>query len=309
MLIMLSLGLVFTSGAACQTPEQSPFGLIKFLTYQSDRPLSAQMGLGGCGSVDVKEEQGAAKRLAEWGASALPDLEDAIDSIERTGQRSRFASGARWLLLAYAEINGPAAFPRFRRLSKQQAFLDVALDQAAAVSLSITSYLSPQRVPTRRFLCRRQQPRDGLDQLIVAWQRDDRRLLEASLGPSARGALNSLLQGKTWEELRAALWKGEPGEGIGYRFDTSGQWSQPEGELKDQKREENPTPERSNTDLDTLFKNGSGVDCGRHRVTFSSSPVSDESMSQIIGPFSTIYLVDSSDLGDLLSLIASCATR
>jgi hypothetical protein len=269
------------------------------------------MGLDGCQSADAEEERKAAKQLVKWGAAAIPLLEKSLDSIEEMGQQSEFASGARWLLPAYAEIMGPAARTRLRRMgvNAKLGFLDVALDQSKAISLSITSYVSARRAPMRRFLCRRQQPQDDLDQLIMAWQRDDRQLLEGSLGPRARNALDSLLEGRTWEEFRAALWKGEPIGGVGYHFNTPGQWSQPEGALTDEREHGDASTGGPSVDLDTAFKNSSGDDCGRRRVIFSTSLVSDKSMAHVVGPFFTIYLVDNPDLGALLRLIGSCATQ
>jgi hypothetical protein len=183
-----------------QAQQESPRDLVMFLTCQSDRPGKAPflMGISSCGSATA--DYSAAKSLARWGTAAIPDIEAALNSIEQHGESSEFALGAEWLLAAYAQIQGSAAYPRLRRMMRDPAlgFLRIDLDGAAAISLGLTSYLSSSREPARMFHCLRgPQPRDALDQLILAWQRDDRSWLEGSLGPAARAALDSLLKGRT----------------------------------------------------------------------------------------------------------------
>ena len=66
--------------------------------------------------------------------------------------------------------------------------------------------------------------------MIVAWEEDDRPLLEASLGPKAKASLRSLVEGRTWEGLRADLSGGSIDNdfALGYRFDVPSIWSIPE---------------------------------------------------------------------------------
>jgi hypothetical protein len=181
------------------------------------------------------------------------------------------------------------------------------LDDAIALSLGLTSYVSDSRSGIRRFRCvRSPEPRDALDQLILAWEKNDRSMLEASLGPRARGALTALLKGSTWEAMQSELWQGKSGDGlaVGYRFGISGGWAEPD-ETLEQEREPGDAAVLSQQDdfrLDTFFKDRSGKDCSKHSVSFVTSTVGAEKESPA-------YLVDNSDLGDLLGTIASCATR
>ena len=145
------LGLVTAGVGSAQTKEQSPADLIRFLTYQSDRPPSFAQEFGqlSCGSEDAEahDSRAAAASLARLGASALPSLEGALDSIEKKGERSEFSSGAPWLLYAYAKIEGPAAFSRLRRMIARPRlnFFQAGLDNAIALSLGLTSYVSSSR--------------------------------------------------------------------------------------------------------------------------------------------------------------------
>ena len=277
--------------------------LIRFLTYQSDRPDkgNVRMGLFSCGPVTA--DLAAAKSLARLGDSAIPEIEKELDAIEMHGYQS--GDGSSWLELAYARIKGPDAYPRLRRMggNPRLGFDRHNLDSSIALSLSITSYVSDSRLLLRSIRCTRgPEPRDALDQLILAWERNDRLWLEASLGPRASAALNLLLKGRTWADLRAELWHGRSpgGVAVGYRFDIPGRWSAPQ-ETLDEEGSSGAVALPDNPDLETRFKNGSGGDCGRRRVKFLKTPMG-------AGPGYLMYVVDNFDLGDLLRLIGSCAT-
>lgn len=309
LMLFTCVALLPTSYGRAQTQDQSPSDLIRFLTYQSDRPdkWGVVRGIFSCGAAngEAREDRAVARSLVRLGVLAIPDIEEALDSIERLGQQSKFATNSGWLLFAYARIEGSAAYPRLRRMigKPELAFLQNGLDNSLALSLGLTSYVSASQVPMRISRCRRDEPRDALDQLILAWERNDRPWLEAILGPSARAALNTLLKGRTWEGMRAELWHGDSSAdvAVGYRFEVPGPWSEPEETLDDRAEHENATMSLANPDLDTLFTDGAGGDCGRHRVKFLKT--------QVDGSAAVTYLVDNSDLGDLLRSIASCATK
>jgi hypothetical protein len=222
---VLLVALLSAAGAVCQTHEAPASRLINDLTYQSGgQPEKEAVRRVGCGRI--KEDRATARSLADIGASAVPAIEEAMDSVERQGDDSRFSFNSGWLVLAYARIRGSAALPLIRRMigNPKLDFLQVALDQSAALSLDLTSYVSSVREPLPTLHCSRSgEPRDALDQLILGWERNDRGWLEASLGPAARAALKSLLMGRTWSMMRAALWRGKSdGVAVGYRFDTAG---------------------------------------------------------------------------------------
>src|SRR6202040_607136 len=201
-------------------------------------------------------------------------------------------------------IRGPEALPLTRRMlaNPKLEFLQVALDQSSAVSLGITSYVSGIREPLPTLHCdRADEPRDALDQLILAWERDDRPSLEASLGPAARAALRSLLAGRTWSVMRATLWHGKTNsDAVGYRFDTPGRWAEPDETLEEERPYGDIALTSGSPDLETRFKNRLGADCGRSLVRFVNVPVPR-------APGYLGYLVDNSKLDDLLRLISHCA--
>jgi len=305
--LLVSAILLLPSDVASQAKEEPSAPLISFLTNQSDRPdkESLEIGLFSCGQVTAN--LAAAQRLAGLGESAISSIERELDVIEQDAGRRRY--GSRWLELAYARIRGRAAYPRLRRIEgdAMQGLGRPNLDDAIALSLCLTSYVSDSRSGIRRFRCARSpEPRDALDQLILAWEKNDRSMLDASLSPRARGALTALLKASTWEAMRSEHWRGKSGDAlaVGYRFGISGRWAEPDETLEQERRPGDAAVLSQQRDfrLDTFFKDKSGEDCGKHSVSFVTSTVGAEKESPG-------YLVDNSDLGDLLGTIASCATR
>jgi len=289
-----------------QTNTASPEDLIRYLTYQSARSDgdNVRAGIFSCGQITAQEA--AARPLIKLGVSAIPHIERELDSIEELAGGSKYALGAVWLLDAYAEIAGPAAFARLRKMlsNPNLAFLRPGLDRAIALSLTLTSYVSGSHVPGRMIRCdRRGEPRDALSQLILAWERNDCRWIQGSLGPRASGSLTSLLEGRTWAEMRADLWHGASGNdvAVGYRFEAPDWWSRPDATLG-KEREYAALAHPENPDFETRFMNASGGDCGKHRVKFLATPMG-------AGPGDLMYVVDNSDLEELLRLIGSCAER
>jgi hypothetical protein len=287
-----------------QERERSASELIKRLTHQTDRPSGLGVSFGTCGSFGyvAAQDRSTVQSLVKLGASALPDIEVAFDSIENRGPASPFSYNAHWLLYAYAKIKGPEAFLRLREMRSDSQFMAYgsALDDSAALSLALTSYVSIWRRGID-VSCRSPQPRDALDQMILAWERGDQALLERTLGPHARAALSSLLEDRTWDALRTQLWTAKPSDriAVGYRFDVQGPWSQPLETLEDRKPIDD-VQEVEEPELDTLFKDGSGKDCGRTRILFLSPGFDSPNSS---------YLVDNADIGALLGLISRCAAN
>jgi hypothetical protein len=301
--VLVTAVVLLSCNALGQTKERSPSELIRFLTYQSD-DRTGKPWVFRCGLINTDRE--AAAYLATFGDSAIPELERALDSIAAGGERSPFSVNGGWLLLTYARIRGQAAAPRLRKMSDdpklKSSSLTFDLDSALALSLGLTSFVSESREPTD-VVCRAEQPRDVFDRFVLAWERDDPAALEASLGSNAKAALNLLLRQRTWEEIRAKSWRSQARSGIamGYRFETRGLWSEPEETLRQGEREQvDFTPDALSFDLVTVFRDRFGVDCGRRRVKFQRS-----SSLTLPGKF----FVDSSDLGNLLSLIAFCAGK
>ncbi len=301
--ILMFIFLLLRGSAAGQTKDQTASDLIRFLTYQNDRQ---EVTAGTCGDfiASALQDRAAARALVSLGSVALPYLETAIDSIETRGPDSEFHYNASWLLLAYAKIRGPAAFPRLREMCGDPNFSDVSVgaDSSVALSLGLTSYVSRWSeaidqgcgISDRRY----PDPRYPMHNLILAWEKSDRAMLQATLGPNARVALHSLLNGRTWKAMRAQLWHaGNSAKlAVGYRFDVLGPWAQPFEMLEDEK---NLVGVRypKNPQLDTVFKDRLGKDCATYRVRFRSKDRSPN------------YLIDNSDIGGLLRVVSSCAAK
>jgi hypothetical protein len=303
-LLVVFVALLLARGGTGQTKQRSPGDLIRYLIYQSERPdrEASLLGLFSCGHVE--EDRAVAASLVKMGISAIPAIEEAIKSIDERGEQSEFAMNAVWLLDAYARIKGPAAQPRLRSLigNPKLVFLQAGLGDSVALSLGLTSYVSEFKVPTNIVDCSRPlEPRHALNQLILAWERNDRPWLEASLGPAARTAMESLLKGRSWASMRAQFWdtKTAGGGAVGYRFAIPGRWSEPEETLEEEAENGDLTPSPLNPEIETLFSNASGGDCGRLRIRFLQTQAGGKR-----GPLP--YLVDNPDLGLLLRLIASC---
>jgi hypothetical protein len=293
-----TLGLAIATSAIGQTKEQSPRELIAFLT-DPNRHVTFRCGL-------VSADRAAAESLSGIGTVIVPDLERAFDSLQRDGERSQFATGAGWLALAYAKVKGRDAYPRLAFLiaDPKLAFVRIDLDQAVALSLGLTSFVSDGRAPAN-VSCRRAQPRDALDRLILSWAADDPTQFEASLGRDGKAALRLLLKGKNWEAMRAELHRAGPSEGaIGYRFDALGETSEPEETLEVNRKFGDASLTKFDQGIDVAFMSRDGRACGQHRIQFTA-----ERTGTTVGapsPFPDSYLVNSTDLGDLLRLIDRC---
>ena len=296
-LLFALLSLLPASSVKAQPNRQSPAELIRFLTYQSGRPQGLRGIVFSCGSsiAQYREDHPVAEALVKMGGSAIPDLEAALDSIEARGGKSEFAFNSGWLLDAYARIKGPAAFPRLRTMfsNPQLTLFRSALEHAMALSLGITSYVSDSGELTEMASCSGMfGPKNLLDQLILAWEKNDRHWVEASLGPSAKNALSSMLKNTTWPDLRAKLWRGKFGDvAVGYAFMTQGWWLGPD-EPTEIRLERTP----ANPEIETAFKSKAGSDCGQYRIKFL-----------LTKEYYFKYLVDNPDLEALLRAIATCA--
>ncbi|HEY1755347.1 MAG TPA: hypothetical protein VGG72_08115 [Bryobacteraceae bacterium] len=283
------LGLLMAGVAAGQ--GQSAADLIKFLTTPRpvDDPNSAFVITCGVTESEMeanRKDREAAETLMRLGSAAVPDLERAMDSMGPNNS---------WLLLhVYARIQGPAGLPRLRAMAEGPNFapLQYALADSLALSLGLTGYVAGSGDYPGTRTCGFLAQRDPLNQFILAWERNDP--LQASLGPMAQSALDSLLQGRSWQDMRADLWRGKSGSGVavGYHFDVDGLRSPPEETLGDTQYSEG---NRLNFDSDVMtFTSASGADCGKYRLRFSSAGIDG-------------YKIDNSDLEGLLRLIAACA--
>ncbi len=141
-----------------------------------------------CGIViGPRQERQTAKELVQLGRTAVPDLERAFDSLERKGWESSLYENADWLFFAYARILGLAAVPRLQRMARNPKLADPrrGLDDALALALGLTSYVSPTHGPSASLVCGRDLPRDALDKLVESLEHGDLPKLQETLGPEA----------------------------------------------------------------------------------------------------------------------------
>lgn len=299
----LALATIFTeilSGPVlAQITDADPRELIKDLTHQTSARSSPSFI--GCG--EVTRDRLVARSLAQVGQAAIQPIEDAMDSLEQDGQRSRFARGAGWVLGAYAKIAGPLSDPRLQRMALEPklAFMVLDIDISIAVEQSITSHVSSSQMLTNIFDCIRwPEPRHALDQLILAWERGDRRWMEATLGPNAKGALRALLKGRTWAGMREGIWRNHSSTvGVGYRFNNVGRWAEPWETFAAEKEYGPINLDSHRPRIETQFKTSRGTDCGQVWVQFVELGQGHE----------PAYLVDNADLKELLRTIAVCSVE
>ncbi len=138
--------------------------------------------------------------------------------------------------------------------------------------------------------------------MILYWEQNDPARFEANLGPRAKAALTALLEGKSWEAMRREMWPGgrDGQASAGYKFDIPGRWSEPEETLVEKAANSTAAIRSQSFMLKTVFKDRFGTDCATHAISFVEVDTPDRRDK---------YLVDSSDLGDLLQSISSCAAR
>ena len=334
--VLVAVGILFGNNAAAQSPPGSPDALVRYLTYQSDRPnmhgmVKGESSVFSCGPFlgEARDDRALTNRLVAMGSSAVGSLEEALNSLEANGEKSPVALKANWLLLAYAKIQGPAASPRLRRMIGKPIVRDYArsLDESVALSLGLTSYVSTFRkltehqckvgdsdavslssrpckptsseIPIRDIRCdRSEEPRDALNQLILGVETGDRLLIGWSLGPQAKSALRQLPK-KTMRATR--LRSGSDSPAVGYRFAVAGRWSEPDENLVQDRPQGDLGGNYINPELEASFTNRAGGSCGHARIRFSSTPV----VPIPNGPRD--YAVEYEDLAGLMNVISACA--
>jgi len=241
--------------------------------------------------------------LAALGDAAVPEIEAAISSVADEGGKSRHFNGAGWLLFAYAKIKGPAALARLQILwsNPNLAFFRGDVESSISLALNLSSYVLSPSHPLDTPYCRPPQPRDTVDQIILAWEQGDYPEIEPCLGPRAISSVRSLLRDGGWAAVRREYWHHE-GQGmfaVGYRFETAGPWSQPPENLQGGFDQNRAGGTISNVRLDTRFTTGGGAACGTMKLQF---------LSPGWRSYPRLLRLDVDDLGALLRVIDSCAT-
>src|SRR6202041_1571904 len=105
-------------------------------------------------------------------SSAIPAMKVAMDDIETRGRERGRIFRPGFLFYAYAKSAGRDAFPRLWKMIKDPKLRSAqySLDNAVALALGLTSYVDDLRPPSGVFLCRFQEPRDALDDVVLAWE-------------------------------------------------------------------------------------------------------------------------------------------
>jgi hypothetical protein len=297
-------GLLSVANTSGQSRPQSPSDLVGYLSGESGSEWPHSKRFNGC--ADPHEEREAANSLVALGVSAIPDIESAFGHRRLLGQRRKPSYYSRWLFFAYARIKGPTAYSLLRSMIGNPAYsvLRRDLDNAVAIAFGLTSYMSGVRAPGAFITCTVTEPRSTLDDLILAWERNDRSGLQAQLGPNARAALDALAAAQSWVELRTRLWRATPDTdvAVGYRFDISNGWSKPwetlDQTVTDARKFVTLDQIPPDAELQTQFTDRVGHECGRRSIRFVRTEAN----------FKTIYLVDDPNLEDILTMIAACAT-
>jgi hypothetical protein len=301
-LIICAVAL-FPQRTSGQIRDKLSSALIESLVSSHERQQSQGLRLFSCGEAPVLEpRREIARALADRGAPALPGLEFVLSSLERQGAKSRYFPVAEWLVLAYAKAAGPAAEARLREAltNPRLAPLALSLDNAIALSLGLTSYVS--YIPERGdfLICRRREPRDALSRLILSLEQDDILGFESILSTRTRNVLSEALQVTPWESLRAQRWNAplKTTTAVGYVFDVPGRWSEPEETLLGGGSSyDKSLVASSEFQLVASFKRGDGTDCGKRHLGFLRGE--DGGMPS--------YLLDDSDILGLIATLGSCA--
>ena len=320
--------LIAGSLAHGQSNNASPVELLRHLMTPQD-DLSHAVFDCATGRAAEKRSIAEVQPLIQKGAAAIPAVEDALGVAEvRWETTAQIQSEDMWLPFLYAKLKGPDAYPRLKALYSNRAFtmnlIALSLDESVALAFGFTSWVSvysgsqlkaDHASSLRIGRCDHWlEPRYSLDDLLHGWLADDRPVLEASLAPKAKTALDEMLKNQTWSALRAGLW-GKAGRsfGMGYRFEIAGSWSVPETTLA----EPAPvtlipgSPETFN--IPTQFYDASGDECGSLSITFTETPLPGARLDPAPGVDGKYLhgasrpLVDSSNLADILKLAAACS--
>jgi len=262
--------------------------LIDFLTYRVDRAHRAnrESGLFTCGQSNA--DFLAAIALRRHGAAAVPAIE---------AELTRKGFGRYWLSATYASIRGRQAFPVLRELASR---MDESFDEAIAVALDLTSYVSTSRPVGANISCVRGfQPRDALDRVVLGVLRGDRTWLASGVDLAREGEGR-----REWGLIVAGIGSGSGGRprvsAVGYRLAGDDSWSDPPVVLTA------PRPDRRlradagemRIAMQARFHNERGEFCGEVAVQFQSNPEGDS-----FRPF----LVDQASARELVPLILKCS--
>jgi hypothetical protein len=302
--LYIGIGLLTASFAASQTKENSAADIVR---HVAETPSIAAF-IVPCGEDSDLQRQGDS--LSKLGVAAIPEIEMGLDWIDNQDVSAEVVQ-SQILTEVYAKILGPKAYPRLKEMIAKARIPSVQLnlDNAVAISLGLTSYVShtratvmrPHSIPTNS--CRQLQSLDTLNAFLLSWEVGDRAVFGSTLTPRGRASLETLLHERSWGQMRAAFWHAGSEASIGYKFENALRVSE------------------SGYSIDTTFTTKSGATCGQHQLRFDRLPREDSVRSQSYASgvgFSVLvmqeveqrtYYIDNTDLGALLELVSNCASR
>ncbi len=279
---------------AVQTPAQTSSDLIALLLRPpSDDPLERLLeAVQTCGerAAAADRDSNVARALVSIGASALPDLEHALNRIEKRGPGPGLEGKSAWLLYAYVNIAGRDALPVLKRMLANPLMesLRATVDSSIALALGLTSYVDSLR-PYAMPICGPQEPTGAFDNFLVDWMTGDRNALEKDLGPESVEALGHM------RDLPGNVTSG--GFAIGYRFEPD-EWSESHASLREGSEPARQSAEAPVFETAVTLSNRDGQACGSTQIRFLRVPAD--------GLVPAHYLIESSNLADLARLISVC---
>ena len=262
-----------------------------------------------------KRNRLSASLMADRGEDSLPFLETALLDLESAGTRSQYFMNASWVFMTLAKIQGPSSLVRLRRLMNTTQYHQGSLDAAAALALGITSYISVSSRPIPGGTCTKfGEPRFTLSRIALGCQRFDRAIIESALGDKGKTALKSLLRGKSLEDVIGKKIKLDAQAAIGIKLIAPDEWSEPIEPLKSPKVLEQPFETSLETQLPSVFSDGSRVflrtllsDRWGRPCTTISVELSENPLYSVQSPLK--YLVDNANLEEIVVHLVSCSGR
>lgn len=272
-------------------------------------------GRASCG-IDNRNRL-IASTIADLGKVSLPFLEKVLSDLETAGVKSRYFMNARWVYIAFARIQGPSSFGRLRQLMNTTEHHQESLDDAVALALGITSYVSARsREPAGRTCNRVGEPRFAMNRIALGCQQADLSMIQSALSDKGKAALAALLRTKTLRQVMDRSGKITPGvdAAVGFKFSAPDEFSEPIEPLKAPQILQQPfqtsdemTPIRMLTEsmpmtLSALLFDRLGNRCKTIVIQFSENP-----SFSINSPI--LYLIDDTNLDDLLGRLAYCSSK
>lgn len=274
--------LIFLASATQAHGAESPLQLIRFLTYETDRPEGhlRTAGIGGCWESHRQEDMRIAHRLIALGQEARQALEDAIKDLEEKGRQSPVSRNPLPILFAYASIVRASGAERLLRMAgaPELSSMRVDIDAGLAVSFDQTSFVSFDR-PALRVMCSGFDPRKAIDRLILGVSQGD---VPAQV---------ELLSSVTQEPLRRLLDSEISGSRLGwlYRLNRGGRMAFPADPygpaIEDRK-------ELLDTDFELEFLTLGEAVCGRIVFSFEQQPEETHVRIRLQDPRVFVGIVD-----------------